>query len=179
MRRILTYCCRTNNPVKDNQKMTKKKLTELSTQFREAIEKARDSGEFAPSKPYMSERMNSFPHDCCDDTADLLTHYLYHEYGIDSIRVDGSYYDERLQCEGGHSWQITEGWVIDLTGDQFDNNPAIQIKIPEKVFVGKKGAFHRQFKENRREHSCGIECLGHGSWDRMYGLYKKIIKNLI
>ena len=71
--------------------------------------------------------MNNFPHDCCDDTADLFTHYLYHQFGVDSIRIDGEYYD-KIYGHCGHSWQETEGWIIDLTGDQFENDSSVSIK---------------------------------------------------
>ena len=122
--------------------MTKEQLLFEATRFRRAIEKAKAAGEFVPKKPFQPERMNNFPHDCCDDTADLFTHYLYHEFGIDSIRVDGEYYDNRLKCTCGHSWQETDGWIVDLTGDQFENDPSVQIKA-RAVYVGKLDDFHR------------------------------------
>lgn len=67
------------------------KIEELymeATRFRKAIEKARDWSEF-----HKNDRMRKFPHDCCDDTADLFTNYIYHTCGIDSLRVDRKYYD--------------------------------------------------------------------------------------
>lgn len=136
---------------------------------------ARDDGTFKPSKPYVTERMNRFPHDCCDDTADLFTHYLFHKYGIDSVRIDLEYYDEYLRCSCGHSWQETEWWLIGLTGDQFKNDPSVPIKV-KAVYVGKMDVFHRQFSVKRRERSCGIECLGDGCWERMYKLYDVIVQ---
>ena len=155
--------------------MTKEQLLFEATRFRRAIEKAGAAGEFVPKKPFQPERMNNFPHDCCDDTADLFTHYLYHEFGIDSIRVDGEYYDNRLKCTCGHSWQETDGWIVDLTGDQFENDPSVQIKA-RAVYVGKLDDFHRQFAIRRKEHSCGIECLGDACQDRMYDLYNAIME---
>ena len=77
--------------------MNKSDLLREAKQFRKAIEKARDADEFAP-KGFKPERMNEFPNDCCDDTADLFTHYLYQKFKIDSIRIDGRYYDNRLKC---------------------------------------------------------------------------------
>ena len=123
------------------------------------------------------ERMNRFPDDCCDDTADLFTHYLFHQFGIDSIRVDSSFYDDVLEITRGHSWQEIDDWVIDLTGDQFNKVPTVLIKGPA-VYVGKKGRFHKQFKIERKEYSCGIECLGDDCIDRMYWLYNTIMKYL-
>ena len=154
--------------------MEKETIVQVATRFRNAIEKARDAGEFA-STCFHRERMNQFPKDCCDDTADLFAHYLYLEYGIDSIRVDGSYYDNKLGCTYYHSWQEVEGLVIDLTGDQFENDDAIPIKA-KAVYVGKMDAFQCQFIIQRRVHSCGIESLGSDSQNRMYALYQKISK---
>lgn len=156
--------------------MTRKELLHEATGFRRAIEKAKDGGEFVPHR-FKPERMNNFPYDCCDDTADLFTHYLYHEFGIDSIRINASYYDKRLKCDCYHDWQETEGWIVDLTGDQFENDPSVLIKA-EPIYVGKMNDFHRQFKIKRQEHSCGIECLGDGCWERMYGLYDVIIQHM-
>ena len=154
--------------------MTREELLMEAVKFRGAIENARDKGEFTIQR-FKSDRMKHFPYDCCDDTADLFVHYLYHVFGIDSIRVDSEYYDNRLKCTCGHSWQETDGWLIDLTGDQFTNDPSVQIKS-EAVYVGKMDSFHRQFMIKRKVHSCGIECLGDGSWERMYGLYSAIMK---
>lgn len=70
-----------------------------------------------------------------------------------------------------------EGWVVDLTGDQFDDDPDIRIKsIP--VYVGPMSDFHKQFENPQIEHSCGIECLGSGSHERMYRLYDAIMKHM-
>ncbi len=74
--------------------MNKKNLEKEADTFRYAIEKARDAGEF-DSKSFNREPMSNFPKDCCDDTADLFTHYLFQKYNVDSIRIDGEYYDER------------------------------------------------------------------------------------
>ena len=121
--------------------------------------------------------MNNFPHDCCDDTADLFTHYLYQNFGIDSIGVDGEYYDSVLKkimwaLMAGNRW-----WLVDLTGDQFNNDPSVLIKA-EAVYVGKMDDFHRQFKIRRQEHSCGIDCLCDGWRDRMYNLYKTVFRSI-
>lgn len=166
---MITY----QSDTKDKKNMDDKELYQIASRFRTAIELARDAGEFTP-KRFARERMNQFPFDCCDDTADLFTHYLYHNYGIDSIRIDGEYIDEANGlC--GHSWQETEGWIVDLTGDQFENDPSVPIKA-DAVYVGKMDSFHSQFKISQKVHSCGIECLGERSHDRMYHLYDKIIQ---
>ena len=154
--------------------MDKTNLIKEAKRFRAAIEKARDAGAFEP-KDFNRERMSEFPYECCDDTADLFTHYLFHEFGTDSIRIDGHFYSSRLECRRGHSWQITDGWLVDLTGDQFEDDPDVPIKGTD-VYIGRMGKFHQQFKIDRCERSCGIEYLGNSCWDRMYGLYHTILK---
>ena len=156
--------------------MTEQELLYEAKRFRQAIDKAKAAGKFI-SQRLRQERMNNFPYDCCDDTADLFTHYLYHEFGIDSIRVDGEYYDSYRRYICGHSWQQIKDWIVDLTGDQFKDDPSVPIKTVS-VYVGKMDDFHRQFEIKRQEHSCGIECLGDGCWYRMYDLYDTIIRYL-
>ena len=65
--------------------------------------------------------------------------------------------------------------IVDLTGDQFDKDPAVPVKC-EKIFVGDMQDFHKQFRIVSREMSTGINSLGSGSWDRMYKLYDSIMK---
>lgn len=157
--------------------MTIQKIKEYAIQFRSAIEEARDAREFKPERPYQRESMDNFPYDCCDDTADLFIHYLYHTFGTDSLKVTGSYYSKRLKCTCYHTWQVFEGWVIDLTGDQFDNDSDIKVKtIP--VYVGSMSDFHKQFENPQIEHSCGIECLGIGSHERIYRLYDAVMRHM-
>ena len=156
--------------------MGEDELRSEAQEFRKAIEKAKVAGEFIPER-FQRESMNQFPYDCCDDTADLFIHYLYHEFGVDSLKVTGSYYDSKLKCTCYHTWQVTEGLVIDLTGDQFDSDPAIKVKV-DPVYVGPMSDFHSQFENPREEHSCGIEVLGEGCHERMYGLYDKIMQHM-
>lgn len=158
--------------------MTRHDIKEYATRFRKAIEAARDAGEFDPQKRNQYEPMVKFPDDCCDDTVILFIHYLFHEFGKDSLEVKGSYYSKQLDCTCFHWWQVFEGWVVDLTGDQFENDSDIRIKtIP--VYVGPMGDFHKQFVIVQSNHSCGIECLGTDSHERMYKLYKSIMKHMI
>lgn len=158
--------------------MTYKEVKEYAIRFRTAIVAARDAGEFDPQKTNQYEAMVEFPYDCCDDTVVLFIHYLYHEFGEDSLEVKGSYYSKRLGCTCKHYWQVFEDWVVDLTGDQFENDSDIIIKsIP--VYVGPMGAFHKQFEIVQSKHSCGIECLGIDSHVRMYKLYESIMKYMI
>ena len=156
--------------------MKREDLLHEAVCFRKAIEKAKAAGEFI-SQGFTQDRMNHFPYDCCDDTADLFVHYLFNKYGMNSIRVDSTYYDNELKCQCGHSWQVTDGWIIDMTGDQFDNDPAIQFKT-EAVYVGEIGNFHQQFNIIGKGISCGIESLNSDCHERMYSLYNAIMRHM-
>lgn len=137
--------------------MNQDELLLKAAHFQAAIEAARDAGEFIPQKSYLREPMDNFPSDCCDDAVDLFAHFLYHTFGIESLKVTGSYYSKRFKCTCYHTWQVFEDCVVDLTDDQFENDTDIEIKtIP--VYVGSMNAFHKQFENPRIEYSCGIEC---------------------
>ena len=153
--------------------ITIEELYNEASHFRKAIETAKDEGEFKP-KPYKAERMNGFPIDCCDDTSDLFAHYLFSKFKLVTERVDGSYYNNELNCTCYHSWLLVNNLIVDLTGDQFDSSSSLKIKAP-KVYVGYIDDFHRQFEEVRNVKSCGIDSLGSGCHERMYGLYSAIM----
>lgn len=61
----------------------KRDIEELVTEFRGAIERAKNDGKFAGDLCF-----GSFPRACCGPTSSLLAEYL-HKYGIDSIYVCG------------------------------------------------------------------------------------------
>ena len=151
-------------------------LEKEAIRFRKAILTVKEAGGF-PADGFHFERMNSFPIGCCDDTADLFSHYLFEKYGIESIRVDGTCFDKYRRCSFNHSWQVVNGWIVDLTGDQFDFDPALRIKL-NGVFVGDNSPFHRQFTILYEEPSNGILSLGEASHERMYRLYEIIMNNI-
>ena len=151
-------------------------LEKEAIRFRKAILTVKEAGGF-PADGFHFERMNSFPIGCCDDTADLFSHYLFDKYGIVSIRVDGTCFDKYRRCSFNHSWQVVNGWIVDLTGDQFDNDPALIVK-GQAVYVGGSSFFHEQFEVDREELSKGIETLNGACWERMYRLYEIIMNNI-
>lgn len=157
--------------------MTKEQFREIAIKFRQAIIAAKDDGAFESN-----DRMSLFPRGCCDDTADLFSHYLYREYHIISERIDGTHYDENPENISSHSWQEVNGLVVDLTGSQpqFKYN-STYLNYNVDVYVGPKDKFHKLFEERRREPCKGIEDLGTGCQNRMYHLYtiiKLYIKKL-
>lgn len=153
--------------------MTKAHLENIATQFRQAIITAKENRAFANN-----DRMSQFPRGCCDDTADLFAHYLYHKYKIVSVRIDGSHHDGTPENNCSHSWQEVDGLVVDLTGGQFNCNPTF-LSYDVDVYVGQMDEFHRMFEIERSFPSIGIESLGEGCWYRMYSLYEIIIRYLV
>jgi len=149
--------------------MTKYQLRQEAASFRDAIVRAKRDRAFG-----RRDRMNEFPRGCCDDIADLFTHYLYHKYGVDSIRVDGDYYDGNFDNNCSHSWQEVGKSIVDITGDQFKYDPVF-LNYDKSVYVGPMDDFHSLFDIKRAEYSCGIENLNIDSWDRMYELYNTIL----
>ena len=145
----------------------------LASRFRSAIMDAKNDEAF-PSNC----RMSNFPIGCCDDTADLFAHFLYHEHGTISIRVDASYHDGNPENNSSHSWQEIAGTVIDLTGSQpqFRYNPSF-LNYDRDIYVGPMDDFHSMFKINREFRSCGIESLGQACHERMYRLYGIIMSH--
>ena len=150
--------------------ISKEEITSIANRFRCAILSAKDNREFD-----FKDRMQNFPYGCCDDTADLFAHYLYHEFGIPSLRVDGKYYSDNPEDSCGHSWQIVDGLVIDLTGSQFKHNSVFH-NYDKDVYVGEEDDFYRMFEIRRCDRFKGIECLGIDSHARMYKLYEIIMK---
>lgn len=146
--------------------MKKEKLTDIAIKFHQAIVTAKKNRAF-----HYYDRMSRFPFGCCDDVADLFAHYLYHEYGIISLRVDGSYYDENSANNCSHSWQEIGDLIIDLTGSQFINDPVL-LNYSKEVYVGSIDEFHMLFEIDNRKPSRGIEDLNERCWGRMNGLYK-------
>ena len=154
--------------------MTEKELNVEACRFRTAIEMAKNAGEFTP-KQFKSERMNNFPKDCCDDTSDLFAHYLFLNFKISSRRIIGEYRDDNIGCTCFHSWLVVNELVVDLTGDQFEDDPSVPIKA-EPVYVGENDDFHKQFTVVGDEFSIGIESLSSSCFYRMKGLYGSIEK---
>ena len=153
----------------EKNKMTLYELTDIATRFRRAIVTARENGAFS-----YKDRMIHFPRGCCDDTADLFAHHLYHKYGALSSIIDASYHDGDPNNNCGHSWQEINGIIIDLTGSQFKYNPVF-LKYDKEVYVGSLDAFHKLFEVFSVKQSKGIEDLSCDCWERMFNLYETII----
>ena len=110
-------------------------IIRLAVQFRDAIDAARDAGEFKGDFSF-----NSFPRGCCGDASDLLAQFLL-ENGIKTYYVCGTYRNGSFDGIQSHAWLKTENNVIvDITGDQFKNNPTL-MNYDKPVYVGGKNRF--------------------------------------
>ena len=138
-------------------------LYACANSFRDAIECARDNNEFS-----IRDRMSQFPRGCCDDASDLFAHFLWKEYHLCSIRVDGTYYADDPENNIWHTWLEVDGIVVDLTVDQF--------AIDKRIYVESADSFYMSF-ETRKEKYVGFLSLGDGCWTRMKNLYDAIEKH--
>ena len=127
-------------------------IRRLSIQFRRAIEKARDVGEFERDICFFQ-----FPQGCCGDASDLLNEFLMNN-GMSLWYVCGTHYyhgkstEEAFYKMQSHAWLTTEDprknqryAIIDITGDQFKKQKDyLNYDIP--VYVGEMDDFHRLFR---------------------------------
>ena len=60
-----------------------------------------------------------FPDGACGATTDLLARYL-----IDTIGIDAQYLEARC-CQQSHAWVVANNIIIDITADQFGQDPVI------------------------------------------------------
>jgi hypothetical protein len=140
------------------------KIYELAKKYRNAIEEAKEEGEFIKDV-----RFCQFPSGCCDDACDLLAQYLL-EHGIRTHQVLGAYRDGIFENNTGHAWLIKGKIIIDITGDQFRYD-RIFLNFNEPVYVGRENEFYRLFERDRICENIDIK-----SNVRLYNLYKTISK---
>ena len=110
--------------------------------FRNAIDIAKENGEFKNIYPFYD-----FPNDCCEHTCDLLGQYLL-EREITTHQVNCvSKYDESRH----HVWLETSNEIlIDITGDQFTGKISQLNENPKALYVGEEGQIHKIFCMNRK-----------------------------
>ncbi|MEZ7501495.1 hypothetical protein QO189_03310 [Psychrobacter sp. Arc29] len=84
-------------------------------------------------------RSSGFPKGCCGDATDLIGLYLLKFHGIESEYVCG----EGLinNSYQSHAWLLCQGYIIDITADQFND---IGYNLP-KVLIQVQSDFHDSF----------------------------------
>jgi hypothetical protein len=138
-----------------------KNIKRLATQFREAINVAKDDRMFLREAVF-----REFPCGCCGIASELLAQFLL-EGGIHTYYVCGNYREGGFDNFQSHAWLVTENdIIIDITGDQFRYEPVF-LNYNKSVYVGPMDDFHNLFEiDFGRSDVCH-----HGQPD----LYRKII----
>lgn len=99
-------------------------IKEQASVFRKAIERCARSGRLR------AITLHNFPHGSCGDVADMLGMYLNETLALNTEYVAG------WHASRSHAWLEHAGIVIDITSDQFGNEP---------VLVAEESSWHQQF----------------------------------
>lgn len=125
-------------------------LIRLVKHFRNAIDQAVSNNDFYNIVPF-----SRFPKGCCDLTCDLLAYYLL-DYGIESIQINGKYFDGNPKNTRNHVWLLTsDNILIDITGDQFEDDP-IFLNYNKPIWIGSEDNLHKLFKERTFEYNTNL-----------------------
>lgn len=128
-------------------------IEELTSKFRVAIE-SMTKGEFGKS-----EWFSRFPRGCCGDSSELLSKYLM-ENGIKAEYVWG------MNDNQSHAWLEYNGYIIDITADQFPG-------IEERVLISTDKQWYSRFRRQVRKYS-DFEIDNEFNKVRLSDLYKNI-----
>ncbi len=122
-------------------KKKRDRISKLAKEFRDAIVEAKELGKFSEYPPF-----NKFPCDCCDDTCDLLSQYLF-ENGINTTKIKGRH---RIDYQQYHVWLVDDnGTIIDITEMQFESK-LVPKGTAKMVRVGEEeGTIQKMFCVNR------------------------------
>lgn len=139
----------------------------IATTYRTAIMEAKRNREFD-----RRDRMSNFPGGCCDDSCDLLAHYIYDEYGIDTMQRNGIYHDRIPNNITNHAWLVTyDNTIIDITADQFEFFSG----YAEGVYVGKENSFYKHLE--RQQFYENVDIMTNSRLLRDYQIIVNYIKN--
>lgn len=113
-------------------------LKVLVFNFRKAIEAAKanyEPGEF----------FRKFPVGQCGNASDILAQYLLDEGISPIIYVNGTYYGDNYNDRWAHTWLVVNGFVVDITGDQFKDK-AKPLKNDVPIYIGPMTEYYRLFE---------------------------------
>lgn len=151
-------------------------LIEIASDFRKAIEDARDAGEFD-----RDQRFIQFPKACCGITTDLLAKFLIDSGFEGSLKYVGATCRKKALGLPSHAWlEIDDSVIIDITGDQFKNYPPpLEFNIP--VYIGEYIDFFNSFEIDIKDNYY-VNYILNDTHSRNYlsraELYKIILKHL-
>lgn len=71
--------------------------------------------------------LHGFPHNCCEIVSHLFAELIYDKYPESEIRIVEAWNHIKSEC---HFWITVDGYVYDLTSDQFQscNGPILGVK---------------------------------------------------
>jgi hypothetical protein len=92
----------------------RQQLLSAATAFRRAIDKA-DRSKWEPG-------FREFPRGACGPVCELLGRYLEEEYDLKPLYVCGSKYKPERWT---HAWLLCDGFIVDITADQFGEAPVV------------------------------------------------------
>ncbi len=149
-------------------------LEYLVIKFRNAIDKAKEKGEF-----YKFPLICYFPKGCCDMVSDLLAQFLL-DNNIKTYSIHGTFWGDSLEDTQPHTWLVTDNdIIIDITGDQFYLHPA-PLNYNEPIYVGRTDYFHDQFDFEDNDICENIGLLAYVNNDKwneiMISVYETILK---
>lgn len=132
-------------------------IMDLAAKFRDAIE-SMEEVEFSKSSWF-----SNFPRGCCGDTSELLSKY-FQQNGIKAKYVWGMYGRQ------SHAWLEYNGYIIDITAEQFSG-------VNQKVIVTKNKEWYSRFK-GQKNHYHDFEIDNDFNKYRLGELYKNIVSHI-
>jgi hypothetical protein len=119
---------------------TKLELHQLATKFRKAIL----SCPRANFSAYQRKHLQDFPTQSCDVASLLLAYYL-REKGCEIVEKVSGCRNFGRPDEECHAWLEVDGWIVDITADQFQD-----LDDPVIVTAVKGQTWHSHFREQSR-----------------------------
>jgi hypothetical protein len=110
--------------------MTLKEIEQLAVKFRKLMDKSDRSG--------WGEQFHNFPHGTCGAVAEMFGTYLHDKCAV-NVKYVASWHGSDWAKFGSHAWLEVDGWIIDLTCDQF---PDIPISAP---YIGRNRTWHSRW----------------------------------
>lgn len=98
--------------------MLRSAMLELATSFRSAVEIATQTGN-------VPMHIQGFPRGCCGIISELMGDYL------NTVGIGEFFYVCGMKDGASHAWLEVDGLIVDITGDQFADRPAIYVDQPD------------------------------------------------
>lgn len=124
-----------------NRKMriTSQQIVKLATQFRNAIEKAKDLNVIS------CQSLRNFPVGSCGIASELLAQFLF-ENNVQTQYVWGTHYPIGDEAPQSHAWlESLNGITIDITRDQFKYDNEL-LNWSQPIYVGEPDCFQSLFE---------------------------------